>query len=147
MAVILIIIAILFLVLLGWSWNSLGSIDKKEKIKYIIIGLVLTYLLTFIIYAISKIGIQYDNKEAMKIIRTVFVLLFAIVNGSPRSAAHPSPGRCASPPARSSMRHRRPWSSRARSSAAACRRDKSLSSSHTDRSLRCPTTGSSECAT
>mgnify|MGYP004621710295 FL=1 len=81
MAVILIIIAILFLVLLGWSWNSLGSIDKKEKIKYIIIGLVLTYLLTFIIYAISKIGIQYDNKETMKIIRTVFVLLFAIVNG------------------------------------------------------------------
>lgn len=81
MAVILIIIAILFLVLLGWSWNSLGNIDKKEKIKYIIIGLVLTYLLTFIIYAISKIGIQYDNKEAMKIIRTVFVLLFAIVNG------------------------------------------------------------------
>ena len=81
MAVILIIIAILFLVLLGWSWNSLGSIDKKEKIKYIIIGLVLTYLLTFIIYAISKIGIQYDNKEAMKMIRTVFVLLFTIVNG------------------------------------------------------------------
>ena len=81
MAVILIIIAILFLVLLGGSWNSLGSIDKKEKIKYIIIGLVLTYLLTFIIYAISKIGIQYDNKEAMKMIRTVFVLLFAIVNG------------------------------------------------------------------
>ena len=81
MAVILIIIAILFLVLLGWSWNSLGNIDKKEKIKYIIIGLVLTYLLTFIIYAISKIGIQYDNKETMKIIRTVFVLLFAIVNG------------------------------------------------------------------
>ena len=81
MAVILIIIAILFLVLLGWSWNSLGSIDKKEKIKYIIIGLVLTYLLTFIIYTISKIGIQYDNKETMKIIRTVFVLLFAIVNG------------------------------------------------------------------
>lgn len=81
MAVILIIIAILFLVLLGWSWNSLGSIDKKEKIKYIIIGLVLTYLLTFIIYAISKMGIQYDNKEAMKMIRTVFVLLFAIVNG------------------------------------------------------------------
>ena len=81
MAVILIIIAILFLVLLGWSWNSLGNIDKKEKIKYIIIGLVLTYLLTFIIYAISKIGIQYDNKEAMKMIRTIFVLLFAIVNG------------------------------------------------------------------
>ena len=81
MAVILIIIAILFLVLLGWSWNSLGSINKKEKIKYIIIGLVLTYLLTFIIYAISKIGIQYDNKETMKMIRTVFVLLFAIVNG------------------------------------------------------------------
>ena len=81
MAVILIIIAILFLVLLGWSWNSLGSIDKKEKIKYIIIGLVLTYLLTLIIYAISKMGIQYDNKEAMKMIRTVFVLLFAIVNG------------------------------------------------------------------
>lgn len=81
MTVILSIIAVLFLVLLGWSWNSLGSIEKQDKIKYIIVGLILTYIMTIIIYSISKIGINYESKDAMKMIRVIFQLLFTIVNG------------------------------------------------------------------
>ena len=81
MTIILIIIAVLFLVLIGWCWNSLGSIEKQDKIKYIIVGLILTYIMTIIIYSISKIGIQYESKETMKIIRAIFQLLFTIVNG------------------------------------------------------------------
>ena len=81
MTIILIIIAVLFLVLIGWCWNSLGSIEKQDKIKYIIVGLILTYIMTIIIYSISKIGIQYESKETMKIIRVIFQLLFTIVNG------------------------------------------------------------------
>ena len=81
MAVIFIIILILFLFLLRWMWLSLGSIEKITKIKCIICGLVILYVSTYIIYNISKIGITYDNKEAMKAIRTVFVMLFTIING------------------------------------------------------------------
>lgn len=81
MAVILTIMLVMFLVLLGWMWNSLGTIEKKTKIICIIIGLVVTYIITFIIYNISKIGIEYESKEIMKQIRNIFVLLFTIVNG------------------------------------------------------------------
>lgn len=81
MAVIFIIILILFLFLLRWMWLSLGSIEKPTKIKCIICGLVILYVSTYIIYNISKIGITYDNQEAMKAIRTVFVMLFTIING------------------------------------------------------------------
>lgn len=81
MTIILIIIAVLFLVLIGWCWNSLGSIEKTDKIKYIIIGLIAIYIMTMIIYSVSKIGIQYESKDTMKMIRVIFQLLFTAVNG------------------------------------------------------------------
>ena len=37
--------------------------------------------MTIIIYSISKIGIQYESKETMKMIRAIFQLLFTAVNG------------------------------------------------------------------
>lgn len=79
--VIISIIVISFLVLLGWTWHSLGSIEKPTKCACIVGGLILVYIMTFIIYNISKIGITYENKEAMKLIQTVFVSLFTIING------------------------------------------------------------------
>ncbi len=81
MTVILIIIFILLLVLLSWSWHSLGDIEKKTKVAIIVGGLVIVYLITFVIFSISKIGIDYQNKDAMKLIQTIFVMLFTIVNG------------------------------------------------------------------
>ena len=81
MTVILIIILILLLVLLSWSWHSLGNIEKKTKVAIIVGGLVIVYLITFVIFSISKIGIDYKNKDAMKLIQTIFVMLFTIVNG------------------------------------------------------------------
>lgn len=81
MTVILIIILILLLVLLSWSWHSLGDIEKKIKVAIIVGGLVIVYLITFVIFSISKIGIDYQNKDAMKLIQTIFVMLFTIVNG------------------------------------------------------------------
>lgn len=75
------IVIILFLVLLRWMWHSLGSIEKKTKYICIVGGLVVVYIITFIIYNISKIGITYGNTETMKLIQTVFVSLFTIING------------------------------------------------------------------
>lgn len=81
MPLIIIIIIILFLVLLGWTWSSLGNIEKKTKIICIIVGVVATYILTWIIYQIAKKGIIYENQEAKRIVRNVFVTLFTIING------------------------------------------------------------------
>ena len=79
--VIILIVVILFLVLLRWMWHSLGNIEKSTKCACIVGGLVIVYIITFIIYNISKIGITYENKEAMKLVQTVFVALFTIING------------------------------------------------------------------
>lgn len=79
--IIISVIIIMFLILIAWTWNSLGNIEKTTKIICMIIGIALTYILTFIIFNISKTGIKYENIEAMKMIRRVFVALFAIING------------------------------------------------------------------
>lgn len=81
MTVFVTIMIVLFLVLIGWTWSSLGNIETKTKIICLICGLIATYIITFIIYNISKIGIIYENQEVMKTIRTVFVILFTIING------------------------------------------------------------------
>lgn len=79
--VIILIVVILILVLLGWMWHNLGSIEKTTKCACIVGGLVVVYIITFIIYNISKIGITYENREIMKLIQTVFVSLFTVING------------------------------------------------------------------
>ena len=81
MIAILIIILVLFLVLIGWMWNSLGTIEKKMKVACIIIGFVIVYMITFITYNISKIGITYEDRSVMEVVRNVYVFLFTIVNG------------------------------------------------------------------
>ena len=75
------IVIILLLVLLGWTWHSLGNIEKPTKIACIIGGILIVYIITLVIYNISKMGIVYENKEAMKLIQNVFVSLFTIING------------------------------------------------------------------
>ena len=77
MALIIGIIIILLLVLLGWTWHNLGTIENKTKIICIVSGLVIVY----IIFSISKVGINYENKEILKLVQTIFVILFTIING------------------------------------------------------------------
>ena len=79
--IISLIVIILLLVLFGWTWHSLGSIEKSTKVACIIGGIVVVAIITLVIYNISKIGIVYENKEAMKLIQNVFVGLFTIING------------------------------------------------------------------
>ena len=79
--IIILIVIILLLILLRWMWHSLGNIEKSTKCACIVGGLIVVYVMTFIIYNISKIGISYESKEAMKLIQTVFVSLFTIING------------------------------------------------------------------
>lgn len=81
MPVIITLIIAMLLILISWSWHNLGKIDKHKKVFVIIIGLIILYLVTFILFNISKQGVQYNSEEQMKSVRIVLVLTFTIING------------------------------------------------------------------
>ena len=78
--IIILTILVLSIVLLRWMWNSLGGIENSKKATFIVAGLIVIYILTFIIFNISKSGVEYKNKESMNMIRTVLVAVFTLVN-------------------------------------------------------------------
>ena len=55
MVLISIIIIAMFIVLIAWSWNSLGTLENKTKIICITVGAFVAYIFTLIILKISKI--------------------------------------------------------------------------------------------
>ena len=81
MPVIVTLIIAIFLILISWTWNNLGNIDKTKKIITIVISLILMFFVTFIIFNISKQDIQYGSNEQMEVVRNVLVILFTIING------------------------------------------------------------------
>lgn len=82
MVVISIILIVMFLILFSWLWHSLGSIENKTKLVIIVVGLLLTYLITLIIVSVSKSGLVYSKTDTeLKSLQIVLTLLFTIVNG------------------------------------------------------------------
>ncbi len=76
------IIIILFGVLIFWTWNNLVDFEGNvQRIKFILIGIIILCVVTLIIFNISKIGITYPNIDVIKKVRTITVLLFAPLNG------------------------------------------------------------------
>ena len=81
MAFIFIIAIIVYLILITWTWHSLGNIENKRKIIFVIIGLVVMYIITFITFQISKSGVSYQNIKMQNDIRNVLLVIFVGING------------------------------------------------------------------
>ena len=81
MALIIIVGIIVHLVLIVWIWHSLGFIEKNKKVLLTIIGLIITYIVTFIIFQMSKKGVIYQKIEIEKDVRNILVMIFAGING------------------------------------------------------------------
>lgn len=81
MALIIIVIITIYFVLLAWTWQSLGLVEKTKKIMVIILGLFLIFLLTIIVFNISKSGLNYENYEAQSNVRNIIVAVFTGING------------------------------------------------------------------
>ena len=80
--VINIIIIILFLIYLLWTWdNTKGFKNNLLRISYIIIGTIVISLLTYIIYLISKNGVQYQNENILREVRNIILKIFIPING------------------------------------------------------------------
>lgn len=80
MTLVIITIILIYIVLIIWTVKNLGYMEKSKKIIYIISGLIITYILTLIIFLISKGEIIYPNEKIEKVMQNILVIIFAGVN-------------------------------------------------------------------
>ena len=69
-----------FLILIIWIWHNLGNTEKHQKVIYIGIGIAISYIITLIIFNISKEGIQYQNHESEMAVQNMLVIVFTLIN-------------------------------------------------------------------
>ena len=81
MPFIIIITIAIYIILITWSWKSLGNIERNKKIITIAIGIIAIYLITWLVFNISKQGIIYENEQIASSIGKVIIAIFAGVNG------------------------------------------------------------------
>ena len=81
MAIIIIVSIIVFVILITWCWHNLGKLEINKKIVYIIIGLILMFVITSIVFGISKNNIEYQNNEIKDAIANILTLIFTGLNG------------------------------------------------------------------
>lgn len=81
MPVIIIIILAIFCVLIIGTWHYLGNIDKTKKIVFIVIGIFVSYLITMLLFSISKSGITYPSDEIEQMVQNMIVIVFTGLNG------------------------------------------------------------------
>ncbi len=81
MPIIIMSIMITFLVLISWTYHSLGTMGTSQKTLWIIAQLVIVFIATYITYGISKSSIQYPNDTIMKYVQNTLVFIFTGING------------------------------------------------------------------
>ena len=81
MSLIIIIIIAIYFILIAWTWQILGNVDKTKKVAVIIIGILIMSIVTLIVFNISKVGLNYENTNAQADVRNVLVAVFTGING------------------------------------------------------------------
>ncbi|MCI8637345.1 MAG: hypothetical protein HFJ36_05915 [Clostridia bacterium] len=81
MAFIIIVSIVIYFVLIAWTWQSLGFIEKTKKVGIIVIGIFLTYIITLIVFQIAKGDITYPNANIQNSIKNMLVAIFTGING------------------------------------------------------------------
>lgn len=74
------IIIVIYLISIAAIWTSLENEEKTKKISIIIIGILAMFLITNIIFNISKSTINYENIELQKNMRQIILWLFTGLN-------------------------------------------------------------------
>lgn len=71
---------LIFVVSIVWTWHNLGNIEKPRKVVFIIIGLLITYVLTMLLYNIAKPDITYPSEEIRNVVANTLKLVFTGLN-------------------------------------------------------------------
>lgn len=78
---IIIVSIILFIVLIKLTWNRLNNLETKQKIIACTLGIIVSLLITSIIFFISSIGIEYKSQAGKQAIMRIILLIFTPING------------------------------------------------------------------
>ena len=81
MTFIVITAIVMYLILIVWTWHSLGFMEKIKKIILIIIGIFLMYIITLLVFQLTKGQVIYENLNMQKMVQNVLVIIFTGVNG------------------------------------------------------------------
>lgn len=71
---------VLYAVAIGGMWHNLGGLDKTRKIILIIVQILLVYIITLIVFSLSKGNVNYPNEMLEKATGKVLILIFTGVN-------------------------------------------------------------------
>ena len=71
---------IIYFVTIAWSWHNLGFIEKNKKVAFIVIGTLIMYIITLIVFQISKNGINYQNAQMKNDVQNILVIIFTGLN-------------------------------------------------------------------
>ena len=80
MTFIIIMTIIIYLLVIAWSWTSLGETGKAKKVLIIFIEIITIFLITQIVFLMSKSGINYENEEIENWVGKIIVFLFTGLN-------------------------------------------------------------------
>lgn len=80
MTIIMIAAIFIFIISIVWIWHNLGNIEKPRKILFILIGLLIMYLITVLLYHLSSSDITYPSEEVQKTVSNTLILVFTGLN-------------------------------------------------------------------
>ncbi len=80
MTLIIIGVILIFVISIVWTWHNLGNIEKPRKVAFIIIGLLITYLVTMLLYNLSNPDITYPSEEIQKTVSNTLTWVFTGLN-------------------------------------------------------------------
>jgi len=76
------IIAILFIIYIIWSWKSTEEFETiVMRLSYIFVGTLFIAIVTLVLFWISKIGVTYPKEEMIGEVRKIILLIFIPING------------------------------------------------------------------
>lgn len=81
MTFVIITIMIIYLIVIFWTWQSLGSIEKTKKIVLILMGMLVLYLVTLVVFLTTKVDIEVPNREIQNSIKNIIVAIGTGING------------------------------------------------------------------
>ena len=79
--VIYLMIFVLFLVHIFWTWNNTRGFEGNfTRISYIVIGTLFVTLLTYVIFLLSRNNVKYPNENMIGDVRNIILLTFVPIN-------------------------------------------------------------------
>ena len=82
MSLINFIIVVLFIIYIVCAWNSTKEYENiLIRISFVFVGTLFIAMLTFVLFLISKIGVEYPKKEMIGEVRRIILLSFIPING------------------------------------------------------------------